>query len=148
MYRKETTNVLHSNAPLAEGPKRDRQTDTQRERERQRTVFVCVYFCVCVCAANQRGEVLTSGLRGAIAFALAIRNTSTNQRSLMLSTTLVIVIVTVILCGGFTTQMLQWLKIRYGRRSVCGVACNVKILPLGEGEALGSVTSFLSSFRC
>lgn len=52
------------------------------------------------------------GLRGAIAFALAIRNTSDDARKVMFSTTLVIVIATVISCGGLTTQMLLWLKIR------------------------------------
>ena len=55
---------------------------------------------------------LFQGLRGAVAFALAIRNTSTPQRRLMFSTTLLIVIATVILCGGFSMQMLQWLKIK------------------------------------
>ncbi|XP_076059888.1 na[+]/H[+] hydrogen exchanger 3 isoform X2 [Oratosquilla oratoria] len=52
-----------------------------------------------------------SGLRGAIAFALAIRNTNTNGRRAILSTTLLIVIVTVVLCGGMTTQVLSWLGI-------------------------------------
>lgn len=52
------------------------------------------------------------GLRGAIAFALAIRNTSTESRQLMLSATMMIVIITVILGGGLTTPMLGWLQIR------------------------------------
>jgi len=56
--------------------------------------------------------VLTAGLRGAMAFALAIRNTSTVHRQTIFSTTLVIVIATVMLGGGFTTQMLLWLNIR------------------------------------
>ena len=56
-----------------------------------------------------------AGLRGAIAFALAIRNTDDDQMRLIFSTTLVIVITTVVVCGGLTTQMLEWLKIR----SVC-----------------------------
>jgi len=47
-----------------------------------------------------------------MAFALAIRDTSNHARQAILSTTLIVVIVTVILCGGFTTQVLQWLKIR------------------------------------
>ncbi|CAH1781488.1 unnamed protein product, partial [Owenia fusiformis] len=63
---------------------------------------------------NFQHLMMFSGLRGAIAFALAIRNTSSSVRQLLLSTTLVIVIATVIGCGGFTTQMLQWLKIRVG----------------------------------
>jgi len=56
--------------------------------------------------------LLTAGLRGAMAFALAIRNTSTIQQRTIFSTTLIVVITTVMLCGGFTTQMLLWLKIR------------------------------------
>jgi len=47
-----------------------------------------------------------------MAFALAIRKTSDQARRTILSTTLIIVIVTVILCGGLTTQLLQWLRIR------------------------------------
>ena len=56
-------------------------------------------------------EIPPKGLRGAMAFALAIRNTSTRPRRVMFTTTLLIVETTVILCGGCTTQMLQWLGI-------------------------------------
>jgi len=56
--------------------------------------------------------VMLQGLRGAVAFALAIRNTSTDALRITLTTTLIVVIATVILCGGFTTQVLQWLRIR------------------------------------
>ncbi|XP_064456672.1 sodium/hydrogen exchanger 7-like isoform X2 [Ornithodoros turicata] len=55
-----------------------------------------------------------SGLRGAMAFALAIRNTLSEQRHLMLTTTSLIAIVTVIVCGGFSTQLLAWLNIPVG----------------------------------
>ncbi|XP_035221159.1 sodium/hydrogen exchanger 7-like isoform X3 [Stegodyphus dumicola] len=55
-----------------------------------------------------------SGLRGAMAFALAIRNTLSDQRHLMLTTTSVIAIVTVIVCGGLSTQLLAWLGIPVG----------------------------------
>lgn len=58
--------------------------------------------------------MMFSGLRGAIAFALAIRNTSTESRQLMVSATMMIVIITVILGGGLTTPMLGWLQIRVG----------------------------------
>ena len=57
---------------------------------------------------------LFAGLRGAIAFALAIRNNATYGQELILTTTLIIVLVTVVVCGGLTTQMLAWLKIRVG----------------------------------
>jgi sodium/hydrogen exchanger-like protein 6/7 len=53
-----------------------------------------------------------AGLRGAIAFALAIRNTSTPNRQLIFTCTLVIVIVTILVNGGFSTLALQFLKIK------------------------------------
>ncbi|KAB7506971.1 Sodium/hydrogen exchanger 7 [Armadillidium nasatum] len=53
----------------------------------------------------------TGGLRGAIAFALAIRNTTTKARKAMLTTTSLIVISTVMVFGGLTTQVLSWLGI-------------------------------------
>ena len=52
------------------------------------------------------------GLRGAVAFALAIRNTSSIPRQLMLTTVLVIVLATVIFNGGLTLRALQYLDIR------------------------------------
>ena len=58
-----------------------------------------------------------SGLRGAIAFALAIKNTVTESRQLILSTTLVIVIVTVIFNGGMTFSVLSWLGIPIGKKT-------------------------------
>lgn len=47
-----------------------------------------------------------------MAFALAIRNIDTVSHQHMASATITIVMATVILCGGFTTPMLQWLQIR------------------------------------
>jgi len=58
--------------------------------------------------------MMFSGLRGAIAFALAIRNTLTEGRQMILSTTLIIVIVTVIINGGSTMPVLNWLGIPTG----------------------------------
>lgn len=58
--------------------------------------------------------LMFSGLRGAVSFALAIRNTGSDQRKIIFSATLVLVITTVILFGGLTTQMLEWLQIRVG----------------------------------
>lgn len=63
---------------------------------------------------NIQHMMMFSGLRGAIAFALAIRNTLTPSRQIILSTTLVIVIVTVIVNGGMTFTILGWLGIPIG----------------------------------
>ncbi|XP_065180147.1 sodium/hydrogen exchanger 9-like [Sycon ciliatum] len=61
--------------------------------------------------------LLFAGLRGAIAFALAMRNTESEVRQLFLTTTLVIVFVTVLVNGGLTTVGLQYLKIDIGVKS-------------------------------
>ncbi|KAJ6653780.1 hypothetical protein lerEdw1_008710 [Lerista edwardsae] len=55
-----------------------------------------------------------TGLRGAMAFALAIRDTATYARQMMFSTTLLIVFFTVWVFGGGTTAMLSCLHIRVG----------------------------------
>lgn len=56
--------------------------------------------------------IIFSGLRGAFAFALAIRNVSTHARSLMYTTTSIIVIVTVVFNGTLVAPVLKWLRIR------------------------------------
>lgn len=61
---------------------------------------------------NMQHVMFFAGLRGAMAFALSIRNTATPARKLMLTTTSVIVIITVFLGGGLTNNMLIWLGIK------------------------------------
>ncbi|XP_055384841.1 sodium/hydrogen exchanger 6 isoform X3 [Condylostylus longicornis] len=55
-----------------------------------------------------------AGLRGAMSFALAIRNTVSEARQTMLTTTSLIVIFTVIVQGGAANFLLNWLKIPVG----------------------------------
>ncbi|KAF0990834.1 hypothetical protein HZS_3025, partial [Henneguya salminicola] len=58
-------------------------------------------------------HILTwSGLRGAMAFALAIRNTASEIRQLMLTATLTTVIISVIVQGGLTLPLIKLLKIK------------------------------------
>lgn len=64
-----------------------------------------IVTAVCVC-------FYSAGLRGAMAFALAIRDTATYARQMMFTTTLLIVFFTVWVFGGGTTPMLSWLHIR------------------------------------
>ena len=52
-----------------------------------------------------------AGLRGAVAFALAMQNTATEAHQTILTTTLVIVLVTVIVFGGSTEFALKKFKI-------------------------------------
>ncbi|XP_059922243.1 sodium/hydrogen exchanger 7 [Gadus macrocephalus] len=63
---------------------------------------------------NFQHMMMFSGLRGAMAFALAIRDTATYARQMMFTTTLLIVFFTVWVFGGGTTPMLSRLHIRVG----------------------------------
>ncbi|KAK9393625.1 sodium/hydrogen exchanger 6 [Crotalus adamanteus] len=63
---------------------------------------------------NFQHMMMFAGLRGAMAFALAIRDTATYARQVMFSTTLLIVFFTVWVFGGGTTAMLSCLHIRVG----------------------------------
>ncbi|XP_059776140.1 sodium/hydrogen exchanger 9 [Balaenoptera ricei] len=63
---------------------------------------------------NFQHMMMFSGLRGAIAFALAIRNTGSQPKQMMFTTTLLLVFFTVWVFGGGTTPMLTWLQIRVG----------------------------------
>ncbi|XP_026226475.1 sodium/hydrogen exchanger 6-like [Anabas testudineus] len=64
--------------------------------------------------ANLQHVMMFAGLRGAMAFALAIRDTETYARQMMFSTTLLIVFFTVWICGGGTTPMLSFMSIPVG----------------------------------
>ena len=55
--------------------------------------------------------LFTCGLRGAMAYALAIRSTLTEARQLMLTTTSLLAIVSVISSGAYTPALINWLQI-------------------------------------
>ncbi|NXP51659.1 SL9A9 protein, partial [Heliornis fulica] len=63
---------------------------------------------------NFQHMMMFSGLRGAIAFSLAIRDTESQPKQMMFTTALLIVFFTVWVFGGGTTPMLTWLQIRVG----------------------------------
>ncbi|KAM8952642.1 sodium/hydrogen exchanger 9 [Pelodytes ibericus] len=63
---------------------------------------------------NIQHMMMFSGLRGAIAFALAIRDTDSQPKQMMFTTTLLVVFFTVWVFGGGTTPMLTWQQIRVG----------------------------------
>ncbi|XP_061595468.1 sodium/hydrogen exchanger 6-like isoform X2 [Cololabis saira] len=64
--------------------------------------------------SNFQHVMMFAGLRGAIAFALSIRDTATYARQMMFSTTLLIVFFTVSVCGGGTMPMLSFMHIPVG----------------------------------
>uniref|UniRef100_A0A669C7N2 Sodium/hydrogen exchanger n=1 Tax=Oreochromis niloticus TaxID=8128 RepID=A0A669C7N2_ORENI len=59
---------------------------------------------------NFQHVMMFAGLRGAMTFALSIRDTATYARQMMFSTTLLIVFFTVWICGGGTTPMLSFMR--------------------------------------
>ncbi|XP_063046493.1 sodium/hydrogen exchanger 6a isoform X2 [Engraulis encrasicolus] len=65
-------------------------------------------------STNFQHMMMFAGLRGAMTFALSIRDTATYARRMMFSTTLLVVFFTVWVCGGGTTQMLSCQRIRVG----------------------------------
>uniref|UniRef100_A0A8C5FGT2 Sodium/hydrogen exchanger n=1 Tax=Gadus morhua TaxID=8049 RepID=A0A8C5FGT2_GADMO len=64
--------------------------------------------------SNFQHVMMFAGLRGAMTFALSIRDTATYARQMMFSTTLLIVFFTVWICGGGTTPMLSFMSIPVG----------------------------------
>lgn len=78
--------------------------------------FQHMLFLVGMCLTYEEKKHLLNlmmilGLRGAMSFALAIRNTVSEARQAMLTTTSLIVILTVIIQGGATMQLVTWFKI-------------------------------------
>ncbi|XP_023179100.1 sodium/hydrogen exchanger 6 isoform X7 [Drosophila hydei] len=65
-------------------------------------------------SSNFQHMLFFAGLRGAMSFALAIRNTVSEARQTMLTATSLIVIFTVIIQGGAANFFLNWLKIPVG----------------------------------
>lgn len=63
---------------------------------------------------NFQHVMMFAGLRGAMTFALSIRDTATYAHQMIFSTNLLIVFFTVWVCGGGTTPMLSFMKIPVG----------------------------------
>ncbi|RWS17010.1 sodium/hydrogen exchanger 7-like protein [Dinothrombium tinctorium] len=85
---------------------------------------------------NYQHVLFFSGLRGAMAYALAIRNTLSEPRRIMLTTTSVISIVTVIVFGGSTSSLLSLLGIPVGVEEN-----EHEMLPFSEMKRTGSITT-------
>lgn len=62
---------------------------------------------------NFQHIIFFSGLKGAISFALALEDTSSEIRHLILTSTIVLVLVTVLIFGGLMSTLLQYLEIPY-----------------------------------
>uniref|UniRef100_A0A8C2CU26 Sodium/hydrogen exchanger n=1 Tax=Cyprinus carpio TaxID=7962 RepID=A0A8C2CU26_CYPCA len=91
-------------------------------------------------SSNFQHMMMFAGLRGAMTFALSIRDTATYARQMMFSTTLLVVFFTVWICGGGTTQMLSCQKIRgHGSGDLCKcflVCCRLKYSGLFNASCL------------
>ncbi|CAH1406227.1 unnamed protein product [Nezara viridula] len=90
-------------------------------------------------AINFQHMLFFAGLRGAMSFALAIRNTVSEARQAMLTTTSLIVIFTVIIQGGATMQLLSIFKIPVG------VDDEVEMLPYSGPGGGGRGTTYDST---
>uniref|UniRef100_A0A671SL04 Sodium/hydrogen exchanger n=1 Tax=Sinocyclocheilus anshuiensis TaxID=1608454 RepID=A0A671SL04_9TELE len=82
---------------------------------------------------NFQHMMMFAGLRGAMAFALAIRDTATYARQMMFTTTLLIVFFTVWVFGGGTTPMLSWLHIRSEFKRLD--RCTQDLQPCGDRQS-------------
>ncbi|KAL9894818.1 sodium/hydrogen exchanger 7-like isoform 1-T1 [Glossina fuscipes fuscipes] len=95
-----------------------------------------------------------AGLRGAMSFALAIRNTLSEARQTMLTATSLIVIFTVIIQGGAANLLLNWLKIPVGVDEETEQLNNYQVRssssclsPSNSINAVGIISSAMASLR-
>ncbi|BES92126.1 Sodium hydrogen exchanger [Nesidiocoris tenuis] len=84
--------------------------------------------------SNFQHMLFFAGLRGAMSFALAIRNTISDARQAMLTTTSLIVIFTVIIQGGSTLQLLSLFRIP------TGIEEETEALPYSSHDGDGSTS--------
>ncbi|NXH04909.1 SL9A6 protein, partial [Loxia leucoptera] len=96
---------------------------------------------------NLQHMMMFAGLRGAMAFALAIRDTATYARQMMFSTTLLIVFFTVWVFGGGTTAMLSCLNIR-GKVYVSLCPLGIASVPWGLLALIQLVTCCPAPLYC
>ena len=76
--------------------------------------FIIGSFIAIIVGRNSQHMMFLSGLRGAIAFGLSVNLTLTPARNIIRTTTQIIILVTVIISGGSTMNVLKWLKIPTG----------------------------------
>lgn len=103
IIRTENTNTIGLSVDGFNVTSADRMNSDKNEK--------CITFNSNRIPMNFQHMLLFSGFRGAMAFSLAIRNTSSTMRRMFFSTTIVVVMVTVLLGGCFAVSLLNWLKI-------------------------------------
>uniref|UniRef100_A0A8C8D2Z6 Cation/H+ exchanger transmembrane domain-containing protein n=1 Tax=Oncorhynchus tshawytscha TaxID=74940 RepID=A0A8C8D2Z6_ONCTS len=94
-------------------------------------------------SSNFQHMMMFAGLRGAMTFALSIRDTATYARQMMFTTTLLIVFFTVWVCGGGTTQMLSCQHIRVGVDSDADNTVSIKTLKGSERRSTKHESAWL-----
>ena len=116
------------------------QAQCYSNERRQTYTLTHTYPMACV---TQQSHCFYSGLRGAMTFALSIRDTATYARQMMFTTTLLVVFFTVWVCGGGTTQMLSCQRIRYDRSFSRGQSKNTGQILLTDYSGMLSITGTL-----
>ncbi|KNC87891.1 hypothetical protein SARC_00023 [Sphaeroforma arctica JP610] len=82
---------------------------------------------------RQQTMMWFSGLRGAVAFALAIENSETRESRVILATTLFIVITTVYVCGSLAIPVAEYLQVTSESRKAADTVLDAEVSLTGDG---------------